>query len=261
MSIAHESPVAVAPRVLDLDDARRHSQRFRREGLTKVTELIGAPERAQVHAEAVRLLGAYAERRDIELATTDYTPRAMSVVPSAFVRGHASLVTRLYDDPGLREMLARIAAEPLFPCPSVDEEFLIARHERPGDTHGWHWGDYSFALIWVLEAPPPEVGGLLQAVPHTDWDKARPRIHQYLLENPIRTYHFASGDVYFLRTDTTLHRTTPLRCAATRIILNMTWASAADLQRPLQGDDRWWEDARAKAARARGAPEAPASSE
>jgi hypothetical protein len=85
-------------------------------------------------------------------------------------------------------------------------------------------------------------------VPHTNWNKAAPNIHRYLCENPINTYYFASGDVYFLRTDTTLHRTIPLQRDVTRIMLNMTWASDDDLRRSFTDDDRWWDDADVAAA-------------
>src|SRR3546814_10994880 len=93
----------------------------------------------------------------------------------------------------------------------------MARQERKGDTHGLHWGDYSFALIWILQAPPIEVGGLLQCVPHTSWNKEKPRVNEYLCRYPVDTYYFSSGDVYFLRTDTTLHGPVPLREDATRV--------------------------------------------
>ena len=99
----------------------------------------------------------------------------------------------------------------------------------------------------MLRSPARDVGGLLQCVPHTNWDKASPEIHRYLCENPINTYYFASGDVYFLRTDTTLHRTIPLRSDATRIMLNMTFASQKDLDRDVTEEDRWWADANAAA--------------
>src|SRR3546814_4571113 len=64
----------------------------------------------------------------------------------------------------------------------------MASQERKGDTHGLHWGDYSFALIWILQAPPIEVGGLLQCVPHTSWNKEKPRVNEYLCRYPVDTY-------------------------------------------------------------------------
>ncbi|MFI6207973.1 ArpA protein [Streptomyces sp. NPDC051041] len=221
---------------------RRLAERFHRYGMVTVTDLIGAATRGRIREETDRLLDRHAERRDLRLATTGFTRRSMSVVPSEVIRDDSGLIAGLYSHPGLVRALEDIAGERLYPCPKSDENFLITRQERRGDTHGWHWGDFSFALIWVVQAPPIDVGGLLQCVPHTSWDKSSPQINRYLVENPVRTYHFASGDVYFLRTDTTLHRTVPLREDAVRVILNMTWAGARDLDRDIAADDRWWDD-------------------
>lgn len=232
----------------DSDRLRGWSQHFRRFGIVKLTDLISAEVRDAVRAEAGFLLDGFAERRDLRLATTDYTRRSMSVVPSETIAAHGRLIGEIYRNPALIEALEAIAVEELHPCPKSDEEFLISRHEKAGDTHGWHWGDFSFALIWVLVAPPMGAGGLLQCVPHTDWEKSSPDIYRYLCDNPINTYYFESGDVYFLRTDTTLHRTIPLRNDVIRIMLNMTWASTSDLRKNLVGDDRWWDDALVPAA-------------
>ncbi|HEX8650800.1 MAG TPA: hypothetical protein VF708_08155 [Pyrinomonadaceae bacterium] len=223
-------------------------QRFRSHGFIKVPDVVPPELRDAAKKEVIRLLDEAAERRDLKLATTDYTPRKMSVVRSEIIAENSPLINAIYNSEPLLKFLAAIAREPLYSCPSKDEEFLISRHEKKGDTHGWHWGDFSFALIWILETPPIEYGGMLQCIPHTDWDKANPRIHEYLCENQITTYGFVSGDIYFLRTDTTLHRTIPLNRDATRIMLNMTWASTKDLSRQLVEDDRWWEDTEAEAA-------------
>jgi hypothetical protein len=235
---------------LEKREIRRMSHRFHRHGIVTVTDLVLPQIRETVREEAQRLLEEYAERRDLRLATTEFTRRSMSVVPSETIAGNSDLVNSIYQSRDLLQALKAIAGEELHPCPKADEEFLITRQEKRGDTHGWHWGDFSFALIWILQAPPIDVGGLLQCVPHTEWDKESPRINSYLVENPINTYYFASGTLYFLRTDTTLHRTIPLREDATRIILNMTWASSQDLNRKLNADDRWWDDAAVSAATA-----------
>ncbi|TDD38215.1 ArpA protein [Actinomadura sp. KC06] len=233
---------------LDRSDIQRLSHRFHRYGIVTVTELIKENVRDLLRKEAERLLDLHAERRDLRLATTDNTRRSMSVVPSETIANDSELVRRLYAHSELTSPLEAIAGEKLHPCPKPDEEFLITRQEQSGDTHGWHWGDFSFALIWVLVSPPINVGGLLQCVPHTSWDKSNPQINRYLVDNPIDTYFFTSGDVYFLRTDTTLHRTIPLEESTTRIILNMTWAGTRDLNREFDADDRWWDDAGVSAA-------------
>jgi len=234
-------------------------QRFRKHGFIKVSKIVPPQILETVKEEAVRLLDLSPERRDLKLVTTDYTPRKMSVVRSEIIAENSTLLNALYRSEPLLKFLAAIAREQLFSCPSKDEEFLISRHEVKGDTHGWHWGDFSFALIWILETPPIEYGGMLQCIPHTDWDKENPQIHRYLCENEITTYGFVSGDIYFLRTDTTLHRTVPLNRDATRIMLNLTWASAKDLSRKLEIDDRWWESKDAAAAVAEVEPAAKSS--
>jgi L-lysine 4-chlorinase len=232
---------------------RALSQTFRRHGLVRLRDIVPDDLKDEVRGEVLRLLAQFAERRDLRLATTGNTPRRMSVVRSERIGENSGLLREIYASPALGGVLSTISGEDLIPCPSRDEEFLITRHETPGDTHGWHWGDYPVALIWLIQAPGPEHGGLLQCVPHTDWDKANPQIYRYLCENPIYTYHFGTGDIYFLRTDTTLHRTTPLEIETTRIILNMTWSSTRHAARVPVGDDRWWENVAAAAAR----PDAP----
>jgi L-lysine 4-chlorinase len=215
-------------------------QKFKREGFIKVPEIMPLNIRQQMKEEALRLLEKYSERRDLKLATTGNTPRKMSVVTSESIAADSEFINTIYRSKSLLNFLEKLAGEPFLPCPSKDEEFLITRHEKSGDTHGWHWGDYRFALIWILETPPIEYGGMLQCVPHTNWDKSNPRIHEYLCENPIRTYGFVSGDIYLLKSDTTLHRTVPLNRDATRIMINMTWGCLDDEKKNVNGNDRWW---------------------
>ena len=215
------------------------SHKFKRDGFVKIPKIVSWELRQDMKKEALRLLGIYSERRDLKLKTTGNTPRKMSVIPSQTIAENSSLINNIYRSRALLGFLEAVAGEPFFPCPSKDEEFLIARQEQQGDTHGWHWGDYRYALIWILETPPIEYGGMLQCVPHTSWDKSDPQIHYFLCENSIQTYGFVSGDIYLLKADTTLHRTVPLNCDATRIMLNMTWGCADDRNRNV-GDDRWW---------------------
>lgn len=218
------------------------SQKFVRDGFIKLTNMMPLEIRQAMKAEAIRLLDLYSERRDLKLATTGNTPRKMSVVHSEVIAENSEFINKVYRSESLVSLLESVAGEKLLPCPSKDEEFLIARQEKCGDTHGWHWGDYRYALIWVLETPPIEYGGMLQCVPHTKWNKSDPQIHFYLCENPIQTYGFTSGDIYFLKADTTLHRTVPLNRDATRIMLNMTWGCMDDLKKELKDGDRWWSE-------------------
>lgn len=128
----------------------------------------------------------------------------------------------------LIEFLGRIANDDIVSC-WEEEQYLITKLSLPGDTHGWHWGDYPYTMIWIIEAPEdPKIGGVLQCIPHTEWDKKQPNIWKYILSNPINSYHHLKGDVYFLKSDTTLHHVIPIAEKTTRIILNTCWASKYD---------------------------------
>ncbi len=212
-------------------DLLAKSQQYRREGYTKLRGLIPANVFAQVTDEVNDLLDEHARRIDIELKETGNSPRKMRTVSAAAISSDSELIPAVYNSASLMGVLGQVAREDVLSCPWEGEKYVIIRQDQPGDTHGWHWGDFSFTLIWIIEAPGPEVGGMLQCVPHTNWDKENPRVEEYLQQNPIRTYANATGDVYFLRSDTTLHRTIPLRSEATRIILNTCWASERDCRR------------------------------
>jgi hypothetical protein len=212
-------------------DLRQKSQQFRREGYTKLRGLVPDSLFAQITDEVTGLLSEHARRIDIQIRETGGSPRKMHTVGAAQISRDSALIPAIYNSVSLKNVLGQIADAEVLPCPWEGEKYVIIRQDQQGDTHGWHWGDFSFTVIWIIEAPSPEVGGMLQCIPHTNWDKQNPRVHDYLLANPIRTYANATGDLYFLRSDTTLHRTTPLTSDTTRIILNTCWASEADAKR------------------------------
>src|SRR5947207_6722771 len=86
----HQSKNFSPPDVLAL------SQTFSRHGFIKVPEIVTPEIRAAVKQEALRLLEEFAERRDLKLATTNYTPRKMSVVGSELIAENSALVNEIY---------------------------------------------------------------------------------------------------------------------------------------------------------------------
>ncbi|WP_433685742.1 HalD/BesD family halogenase [Nocardia sp. CA-119907] len=114
-----------------------------------------------------------------------------------------------------------------FPYPYEPEQFVITRLEEPGDTHGLHWDDYSFALVWVAECPPTDGGGFVEWIPDTVWDKAKPEVARLVRDRVVHTLSVSAGDVYLMRTNTTLHRVYPIRHRR-RTIVNMAFASTGD---------------------------------
>lgn len=230
-------------------DISTRSQIFSREGFVKIPNIVNDTLKQQVHTEIKSLLDTHSERRNLTLATTDHTPRYLSIVKSEVISKNSPLLMALRSNPVLLQFLKAITQEELHLKVTEDEEFVITKQEFQGDTHGWHWGDYSFALIWIVDVPAVAAGGMLQCIPHTRWNKDNAQINQYLCDNPIKTYSFVPGDIYLLKADTTLHRTVPLTQDCRRVMLNMTWASERDYAKlALQEDDRWWENIHASKA-------------
>ncbi|MCK1387662.1 hypothetical protein [Bradyrhizobium sp. 21] len=215
---------------------------FQREGFAVVTSFIPPAFVGAVEREARVLLDAGAIRRDFRMKATDDTPRRMRNVRQAEIKRRGKVVPALYECAALRAMLGEIAGEPLFTCPFDDEQYVITCLEQPGDTHGWHWDDYSFALVWVIQAPPVELGGFVQCVGNTVWNKSNPRVAAALAGGVTRSYPVGSGQVYLMRTDITLHRVYPLLQPTVRIIANMAWASTRNLAQTISHEtvDALW---------------------
>jgi hypothetical protein len=67
----------------------------------------------------------------------------------------------------------------------------------------------------------------LEFVPDTVWNKQQPDIARIVRTRAVRTVALVAGDVYLMRSNTTLHRVAPVRVGR-RTVLNMAFASVAD---------------------------------
>lgn len=206
---------------------------FYETGFAMVSYLLPDQVRARLDAEILSLIEGRSVRRDLTFAETSNSPRRMRNVTAADIRQHNGVVRRLYESPALLGALSAAAGEPVLPCPYEPEQYVITHLERPGDTHGWHWDDYSFGVIYVVEVPPTDLGGFVQTVPNTSWNKAKPRVFQHLVDNPILSHALRPGDMYLLRTDTTLHRVHPVEPGGRRTIVNMAFAAERDLRKQI----------------------------
>jgi len=162
---------------------------------------------------------------------TDGTPRNMRTVGQPVIKDKGPLIDAFYFAPALLELVERVVGEQVHTCPYPGEHYVISQLDRHGDTHGWHWDDYTYGIILVLEAPHYTQGGFVQAVPNTAWDKANPDVYGALLSSQVRSYALAPGDGYVIKTNSTMHRVHPIRGEDRRTIVNMTLASTADLSR------------------------------
>ncbi|MFG0325275.1 ArpA protein [Pseudomonas sp. zjy_15] len=208
--------------------------RFARDGYLKINHLIDSEVRDRISEDVKYLLVNFAKRRDFLIESTGNTPRYLSNVPQEIIEAHGRYISLAYKSRYLMSLISHIVKEDIIPTPWKWDNFIINSQHKSGDTHGWHWGDYPYTIIWVVEAPELEAGGLLECVPHTNWDKRNPRVENLLVENKIDSYFHLTGDVYLLKADTTLHRVKPLTRDVTRTILNTTWERARDKDRQVE---------------------------
>jgi hypothetical protein len=208
-------------------------ERFARDGFADMTELIPPNVRAGVVAEVTAALDAHSVRRDVRVAVTGGTPRRYRVAGRDTLAAACPVTARVYRSADLLTLVGAVAGEPVVPVPYVAEELIATRLELAGDTHGWHWDDYAFALVWVLCAPGARDGAALEYITGVPWCKGAPNVEAILAERePVRA-PIASGTLYLLRTDTTLHRVTPLERDVRRDALCFSYAAAAEIDRPV----------------------------
>ena len=203
------------------------------EGFVQIDDFAPPEVWAAVADEVEALLATAAHRRDITVASTGNSPRRYEAISRDDIVENSSLIPAIYDSPALLRFLARMTGEEeIIHVPHEPEEILITRMAEPGDSHGWHWDDYPFAMIWLIDAPPPEDGATVEFIPHTTWDKENPRIDEHLAEHEMRRHNPPTGSIYLLRADTALHRVAPLtREGAIRTVLVLSFATPADLLR------------------------------
>ncbi|MEM5622821.1 hypothetical protein AAHB56_22270 [Bacillus thuringiensis] len=129
-------------------------ERFKNEGLAMMNDMLPQPLIAAMSAEAKYLLSENAKRRDITIKATGNTPRNFNVVNRDSISEKGKIIPAFFKSEVILNFLTFLNNnEPVHRIPYTPEEFIINNQQKTGDTHGWHWDDYTFALIWVIEAP------------------------------------------------------------------------------------------------------------
>jgi hypothetical protein len=212
-----------------LSTGLRHQ--FQREQAVKFEHLVPANIAAGLQQEARALLAEYGKRRDMMLAATGGTPRSYTSVERDHIHRRNGFVRKVFESEAVRHYLSSIAGEPLFRVPYEPEEYIINSQNQSGDTHGWHFDDYTFALIWIVDAPGPFDGGRIEYVNFTEWDKAAPReqLISLLCERTVQSMLVPAGSCYLMKARYVLHRIAPILNDAKRSVIVFTFASSADL--------------------------------
>lgn len=186
----------------------------------------------QLQDECSTLLDLHGVERDLQMKQTANTPRRMVNVKRDRIREHGALIPAVYNSPLVRRLFEIITRERFTTCPYTPEEYIINCLYRSQDTHGWHWDDYKYGVVFAVKTPPAESGGYVQVVPNTSWNKDSPSVEAALFSGPAYAFRLEPGDAYILRTDTGMHRVSPIREGASRIVVNMVWATVDELDKP-----------------------------
>lgn len=208
-------------------------EKFASEHVVVLKEFCPPDVQEAIKDEACGIMDRHGTAHDLVFEITDSTPRRMTTVGQPVIKDEGPLIDAFYFSPTLLDVCSQVADEEVHTCPYAGEHYVISRLDKSGDTHGWHWDDYTYGIILVLEAPHYTEGGFIQAVPHTSWDKENPDVHGALLSSQVHSYALQPGDAYLVKTNTTMHRVFPIRGESRRTIVNMTLVNTADLSRPL----------------------------
>lgn len=199
--------------------------------VVQMDHLLPASLRDEMFTEALLLRENHAVRRDLELEVTGGTPRNYECVGRDAIKAAGQIIPDFFQSPAIRSYLTEICGEKVHCVPYQPEEYIINSQNRPADTHGWHFDDYAFALIWIVEEPGPLNGGRIEYIPHTKWDKETPKhqLEELLSRRAVNSIYIPEGSCYLMRAQTTLHRVTPILNNATRTVIVFSYASTSDL--------------------------------
>lgn len=204
---------------------------FEVNGFIRITEFLNFISFEQLTNEAYALLNQHKLRRSFKMKETSFTPRTMYNVKQSVIKQDGDYIPRLYHSPEIKKLIHQISRETVYDLPFEEERYLINCISEIGDTHGWHWDDYSYSIVFILKAPRLENGGLVQCIPHTKWSREKDAVNKILCDHPIHTYFFKENEAYLLKSNTTMHRVMPLSQPDFRLSINMSWASQSDLDR------------------------------
>lgn len=121
--------------------------------------------------------------------------------------------------------------EDLHPLPWASERYQLNGLEYHGDTHGWHWDDYAFVVVFIAKAP--KSGGELHCVPNVILNRDNPQIPEIINSNKIQVYNFAEGEMYLMISNTTLHRVNNIGEKTSRLSLAMAYCNNEDLKKEM----------------------------
>ena len=204
---------------------------FAKKRFVELKNFFPQPLSGKLHDSLSDLMEHKAVSRRLHIPTTENTPRYYKNANNVVLKNEMPVVDEIYHSPSLRKLVADIAQEPIHSVPYKPEEYVASQLQHAGDTHGWHWDDYAYALVYIAKNPPVAHGGSLNYIKDTSWDRTKPSISSILASSQYLEKHPDSGSAYLLRSDTCLHRVAPLNIDSKRMVVTFSYADTADLSK------------------------------
>lgn len=194
-------------------------------GVVQMKGFLPEQLRADVTGEAEALLRSHGKRVNVLVPSTGKTPRKYVSVARNDVFANAPLIAQLYFDQNLIDFLKQLTRSEVIGSPYEPEQIVVNQMNEVGDTHGWHWDDYSYSLVMVLEAPASHNGAQVEYVDGTSWDKSAANVQHYVDTMPVKSLELEVGCAYLLLGKRAMHRVSPLLHADTRKIVCFSYAT------------------------------------
>lgn len=175
------------------------------------------------------LFDGQSRRRDTSIEQSGGTPRRFTTLSRDVIARGSRIIPAVFESSALRTALEEIVDEKVLAVPYEPEQYIATRLHEAGDVHGWHWDDYTWALVWIFKMPDEGNGGSLEYIKDVPWDPQNPRVEEFVAAGPVIRRHPTVGSAYLLKAGTALHRVSPLSYAAERMMLCFSFASVADL--------------------------------
>lgn len=193
---------------------------YSRNGVLIIREFFDPDIFAELRHDVAQLL-QHARRKDFTMGTY-HTPRKISVVGGRTIFTHSQKLAALYASFPIVRLFSNIVGADLFLSRQADAFMTINHLERLGDTQGWHLDDGAPVMVYAFSSPEPGCGGVLEFIPN--WHNVTQDRLDLPLDKTVKlaahegrvsSIHLEPNSMYLLKSDTALHRVTPLRASST----------------------------------------------
>jgi len=191
-------------------DITEFGDRLNKDGIAYFPNFINSTLLKKLIKEADELLAAHGRRVDVLIPSTDNTPRKYVTVSRESVVKYAPTISDLYKSRSLVSFLSDLTQSVIVTCPYKPEQIVVNKMDEIDDTHGWHWDDYAYSLVLVLDAPSSNSGAQVEYIDGTSWDKSTAKVNEYLSNNSARSLQVSTGSAYLLLGKRVMHRVSPM---------------------------------------------------